>query len=284
MIAKLEKPISKRESKTYICKYKNLNNLLHWHTETEIVIVLRGIVKIQINSDNYLMNQGMCAFLKSGDIHCINGSPDSITHIIKTSCDSVGDIVGNDRLKIPVFTSMPSVEKFFIKIESEIKNKKEYFGIIADSMTVQLIAEIFRTQEVCFDDISLDLNKDSKKLLGWISQNYAHICFEDAVKYTHFSTSYFSKYFQRLTGIKFTQYLNILKISAATDKILLGGKNMAEISIDCGFTTIRNFNRVFKNLTGYTPRSLPKNYKFPYIISDEKNQGFDPTLLSSEII
>lgn len=33
-----------------------------------------------------------------------------------------------------------------------------------------------------------------------------------------------------------------------------------EAALAAGFGTIRSFNRVFKQLTGFTPRELPDNY------------------------
>ena len=52
---------------------------------------------------------------------------------------------------------------------------------------------------------------------------------------------------------------------------------MTEISIACGFGTIRNFNRVFKEFTGYSPKKLPENYVF-YNFKDNDKKDFDPTL------
>ena len=60
--------------------------------------------------------------------------------------------------------------------------------------------------------------------------------------------------------------------------------NMTEISISCGFGTIRNFNRVFKSLTGYSPKSLPSNYAYIYNFKDTDEKSFDPTLNCTEII
>ena len=82
----------------------------------------------------------------------------------------------------------------------------------------------------------------------------------------------------------FTQYLNFLKVSAAIEKILDGKLSMTEISIACGFGTIRNFNRVFKAFTGYSPKNLPLNYTLIYNFKDFSSNGFDPTLNCTEII
>ena len=44
------------------------------------------------------------------------------------------------------------------------------------------------------------------------------------------------------------------------------------------FNTIRNFNRVFKEMTGYTPGTLPRDYSFACNLHRNGEGGFDPTL------
>lgn len=278
MIAKYEKRISADSGNTTIKKYKNLHNLLHWHTEHEFIYVSEGVVELITDNASYILNCGMSAFLASEEIHCIRGSIDSITHIIKTSVGN--EITDNKQLASPVISSFSDAEAFVLKISDE--QKKKYGGIVSDCIATQLIAEIFRSEKI---NISSQKDKQkNKQLLEWITSNCSHITFEDTAEYMNFSKSYFSKYFQTLTGMKFTNYLNILKVSSAIEKITNGEKNMTEISISCGFGTIRSFNRIFKKLTGYTPKSIPADYNFLYTILNTDNAGFDPTLNCSEII
>jgi AraC-like DNA-binding protein len=74
----------------------------------------------------------------------------------------------------------------------------------------------------------------------------------------------------------FTQYLNTIKIAAAIEKLRKNEMSITKIALECGFNTIRNFNRVFKKFTGYTPNSLPPDYVFLYRLQD--GYGIDPTL------
>ena len=36
--------------------------------------------------------------------------------------------------------------------------------------------------------------------------------------------------------------------------------SVTDIAIRCGFDTIRNFNRVFRSITGFSPKKLPRSY------------------------
>lgn len=39
--------------------------------------------------------------------------------------------------------------------------------------------------------------------------------------------------------------------------------SITDVSVRCGFNTIRNFNRAFRDITGYSPRTLPEDYELP---------------------
>ena len=69
----------------------------------------------------------------------------------------------------------------------------------------------------------------------------------------------------------------------AIDLIRAGSLSMTEISARCGFDTIRNFNRVFRQITGFAPRELPDSYVLN-LRSNSGNTGFDPTLAASELM
>lgn len=224
----------------------------------------------------------MCAFVRSEDIHFLKGTEDSITHVIKTDAKSINNILKHKRLASPVLKKNYEYNKIFNTIKKESKNNNEYANIIVDSIVTCFTAEIFRSED--FNDLNSlpDTHEKHKDLLDWLSQNYSNVTFGEAAEYMNFSKPYFSNYFQKFSGLSFTQYINTLKIASAIEKIAAGKMNITQISISCGFNTIRSFNRVFKSLTGYTPKTLPKDFVFMYRY--KANDGFNPTLKCSEII
>ncbi len=62
------------------------------------------------------------------------------------------------------------------------------------------------------------------------------------------------------------------------------GKSMTEIADLCGFGTIRNFNRIFKEYTGFSPRELPRDYNMSVRFSYPSDRAFNPTLYDCELI
>ena len=237
------------------------------------------------DNELFLLSAGMSAFINKQEIHYVKAFDESIVGVIKTDASVIDSITDKKSLVTPVLKNDYSFRESFLEILREINGDQNYREIIAESVLVKLVAEIFRNEKTCVNAVSEDTtNNKYKDLLSLISNEYTYITFEEAASYMNLSPAYFSKYFRRLSGMKFTQYLNTLKISAAIDKITEGKMTMAEISVACGFGTIRNFNRVFKELTGYTPKHIPNDYVFVYNFRDNDDIGYDPTLNCSEMI
>ncbi|MEE0947086.1 MAG: AraC family transcriptional regulator [Acutalibacteraceae bacterium] len=285
MKAKFEKRVIDQKHHTHIHKYKNLNNLPHWHIEHEIIYVNFSSAEVSINGQSYLLRQGMTAFIKSGDTHHIKATADSKVTVIKTDCEAVDKITKSKVLVCPVLKETYEIEQISSILYGEVKAKTEFYEIITDSIITRLTAEIFRNEATCnAEESSALLSKKHKKLLQYIEENSASITFTQAADYINFSQPYFSKYFAKMTGMTFTEYLNIIKVSAAIEQIHNGNSNSTEIAYSCGFGTIRNFNRVFKALTGYSPKKLPKTFVFISTRDESHDEGFIPTLKGSQLI
>lgn len=79
--------------------------------------------------------------------------------------------------------------------------------------------------------------------------------------------------------------MNLLRVDRAIE--LLSQQEditMANLMSQCGFNTLRNFNRVFKEVTGYTPKSLPAGFSLNRRALVSKETVFDPTLDSSIVL
>ena len=111
---------------------------------------------------------------------------------------------------------------------------------------------------------------DLQDLLSYMDEHYAdNITLEFAASRMNFSNSHFSKTFKKLMGINFVTYLNLVRVERAASQLRNTGKKITDVALSCGFNNIRTFNRVFKEITGYTPSEFllvadPDVYKRTY--------------------
>lgn len=99
-----------------------------------------------------------------------------------------------------------------------------------------------------------------KKAVNYINENYmSSITLNSISEYVHLNPSYFSTLFRKETGMKFSDYLNKVRIEESK-KLLKGGRySILEISIEVGFEDQSYFSKVFKKLTGQTPKDYQEN-------------------------
>ena len=69
---------------------------------------------------------------------------------------------------------------------------------------------------------------------------------------------YFSTYFHRRTGIKFREWLAILRVARAIELIRDRDLSLEQVRRACGFGDRRTFQRTFKRWVGITPSSFRK--------------------------
>ena len=70
----------------------------------------------------------------------------------------------------------------------------------------------------------------------------------------------FSRFFKKITGRKFSEYLLEMRLHYARKKLLEDGRPVSDIAISCGFEYASYFIRKFKDRYGLTPRDFRRKY------------------------
>lgn len=63
----------------------------------------------------------------------------------------------------------------------------------------------------------------------------------------------FCRLFKKRTGKSFVEYLNEVRIATACKYLLDTDWSISEVAYNSGYKTVSNFNKLFKNITGYSP-------------------------------
>ncbi|MDF2715905.1 MAG: transcriptional regulator, AraC family [Paenibacillus sp.] len=95
----------------------------------------------------------------------------------------------------------------------------------------------------------------------YISRNYAKpLSLERMAGLCHINPYYFSRLFKKITGFTFIEYVNQVRVKEAQKLLIEGGVSVTEIAEAVGFETLSHFGRMFKLLTGMSPREYRKTY------------------------
>ena len=266
------------DEKVWVGKYRNSHNLLHWHYDCELIYVERGSIDVFCCGKTYLLTPGKAMFIQSGEIHYMKAREETYLLVFIFDDSLMKAAAGGKRLASPLLSDAYTIPETYREVRSELISKKAFYAKEANAMVYKLLLDILRGEELTEQSSVTETGlKTLKFLLDDVEEKYADYTFERAVRFSGFSEAYFSRLFHRQMGMTFSQYLSNVRIRHAV--MIMRSEpdaTITELSIRTGFATIRNFNRMFRNVTGYAPRELPEDYQF----EDRYDyaEGSDPTL------
>lgn len=283
MIARYEQSVLSGKLQVTVQKYGGLQNLPHWHMESELILAEKGSAEVMAENAVYALSEGQCVFIRSGAVHYIKAETDSVVSVMKIDSELISSAVGAQTLVCPLLSRQYNAEDTFEKIRQEISKGEKYYEVICTGLATAMTGEIFRGEKT--EALSKTSESSAyKELLRRISERFADMTFDEAAELMCFSKPYFSKYFRRMSGMTFSEYLNIVRVSEAVKMLSRGDMSVGEVALAAGFGTIRSFNRTFKRYTGATPRELPDDFVFIGGSPANVGEGFDPTLPVTKII
>ncbi len=118
----------------------------------------------------------------------------------------------------------------------------------------------------------INTNKESEKdrmgqVYEYVMQNFhGKVTLEEAAQRSNLSVSAFSRYFKSRVNKSFTDFLTEVRISHACKLLHESDLNISEISYECGFFTLSNFNKLFKERMKKTPMEYRKEFKSTFYI------------------
>jgi len=89
----------------------------------------------------------------------------------------------------------------------------------------------------------------------YVADNYyKDITLQSIASVAHLTPPAFCRVFKQQTKKHFIEYLNEVRISNACKYLAQSSLNISEIGFECGYKTISNFNKIFKKITGFSPK------------------------------
>ena len=99
-----------------------------------------------------------------------------------------------------------------------------------------------------------------EQILVYINDHYSQqITLQDLEEIFFLNKSYICRIFRKTMGISLVNYLQYKRILEAQKLLLNSDMPIIEIGMECGFTSVQHFYRVFKKITGLTPKEYKKN-------------------------
>lgn len=238
----------------------------HVHEFFEIEFVVGGSGKHLINESEYDIRVGSTYFIAPGTFHRIVCTPE--LNIVTIMFDET--VLSNllvpklfeDTSDYYLSLGKDELDEIYALAKILINNLKiqdEYTNLFINNIINCIIVKIVRDKNQNVTKQPTERYAALNDALRYLYNNFMdNPTLNKLARITGYSPNYFSKIFTEYTGKSFVDFLNSLKISRAKMLLSSGNKSVSEIAFDCGFSSLSNFYRVFRDHTGLKPLEYRK--------------------------
>jgi len=258
--------------------YANIKEYpLHWHNSIQIIYVLKGSIKINIDTDSFVLNERDVEIVNIDESHRLYSDEDNkvlIFHIDPYFFEKYYKDINN---------------VFFYTSSTEDKSQlSEEYVVLKDLLSILLCEAVQRNSDYDeeIESILVDLlyhlinnfhyltyEKEELKenteqlaryhrISKYIFNNYdTNITLQDIAKKEFLSPHYLSHEIKYATGYSFTDLVNQTRVEESVKLLLDTDLSISEISDEVGFSHVRYLNKNFKIYYDCTPLQFRKKNK-----------------------
>jgi len=228
-------------------RHTNMTFPAHLHASFEILYVTEGIMNCIISGRNFTVSKGQAAIIFPNTLHGYRTPEKSRDINLIFSSDYVQEFykrIKNCELANPVFTPdahlldiVPSRDNIF-----EIKGK-----------LYQLCGQALAGTELIPNSDKNDVLM--QKIIEYISEKYTEpITLKEMAQSLGYNYYYLSGFINDNFSGGFSDLVNSYRISEALVLLRSSNLSITEVSSECGFGSIRSFNRAFKLIHNVSPK------------------------------
>ncbi len=249
----------------------------HLHKSMELIFLIESAVSITVEGKKEEMRAGQLALIFSNQIHSFNNIDHSVAYVHVFSPDVIEQftrLVGSRSGVNSVFTCDEETRRYILsRVEkliagTDMRNRRENSYDVSlynsSNLSPQMLAATSYLYAACdqymkrvpLTNVIVQDNNISHKIMFYITEHFTeNITLKDVSEALGYEPHYLSSCFNKMIGTNFRQSLNIYRVNYAKHLLSDPQKSITEIAMQCGFQSIRNFNRCFKNIEGKTPKA-----------------------------
>jgi AraC-like DNA-binding protein len=145
-------------------------------------------------------------------------------------------------------------------------NEKSGFDSVLELMSILHDLSISRNTRTlsnatfCNEQFSAN-SRRIEKAFQYMNGNFDRpVTLSEVAKLVNMTEVSFSRFIKKRTGNTFIDTLNEIRLGHASRKLIDTTHSISEISYNCGFNNISNFNRIFKKKKGCTPKEFRESF------------------------
>ncbi len=255
---------------------------LHWHKELEICYIRQGTGNYLINGTEYPFSGGDIFLIGNDEIHLCHDDRDLIMQVFMFAPEFLNSGYANPFDYEFLRPFYERTEHFCNKIEKDTavsgrltdllsEMEKEYttrqnaYDLMIKSLLLEFMALIVRhyftgNKTDPKENLSGSATEKVRDIITYLDAHYGEpVSLGTLAEHFSLSVPYLCSTFKTFTGSSPINFLINRRILAAKELLTSSEKSILDISEECGFGSLSNFNHLFKSLTGRSPRDYRRS-------------------------
>lgn len=246
---------------------KNHTAKTHRHSFYGIELITSGSCIQYINGYRYECHPGAICLLSPFDYHQFQLADSDVTSCCLSFSENVLtqevlSVLNNTEM--PCFMTLQETERAsFVKdfqlLEKEISQAMPMYLSVVNGIVNKLVSFLLRNAAASI--LSTDNRKsDIRYSISYIRNHFREpLSLAEIAKAFNVTQNHFCKYFKKITGITFKEYLLQLRLDHALKQTLLTQDSITDICFESGFNSPSYFTKAFKARFGKTPTAYRAN-------------------------
>ena len=235
-------------------KKRDFSFPMHMHHSFEFVVILEGRMIITVGEDKYDLKKGEGILIFPEQLHAFN-SLGSEHLLVIFSPDIISAFYSKHSAELPASARINPPE-YLVSMLSEIDEGASVFKF--KGVLYSLCALLDENTE--YVKRKSHENGLLRSILDFIDNNYDKSCtLDDLGNAIGYNRSYLSRYFSELTNMSFVSYVNRYRINRVCYLLKNSSKTVLECAYECGYKSLRSFNRNFMLYVGVSPSDYRSN-------------------------
>lgn len=235
---------------------ENFSFPIHMHNSFELIIILSGSMDISVGAKKYTVNKNEAVLVFPHQLHSLSSLQSK--HILYIFSPEIIKAFSSKVLqKIPTSNKFAIDEHLLALLSQTVQSSST---VEKKGALYSVCAAFDKTSE--YTDKAADKNNLLHRIFEFIEREYNKDCLlkqlSDELSYDY---AYLSRFFKRNVGITFNEYVNHFRISKACELLSTTDNSVVKCATECGYSSLRSFNRNFKDIVSVAPTEYKKMHK-----------------------
>lgn len=245
---------------------------LHWHQEMEIILVVKGSMRAQVQNVMHHLREGELLVISPNQIHATHQTEDANTILVlQFKCSKFGhqdtplDSIVFDCVGDPSsHPHMAALRSHVCTVMLEIIYKQTGYAHVVEASIQSMLGLLLRhfpyKHETTLESLRPKDHDRMSRIFAYVNQHYAQrITLAELAEQEYLTPNHLSTLIRRSIGMCFGDYVNAVRLKAYLERLQTDMTTPLDILADqCGFSSPQYASALFQKTHHVTPGKYRK--------------------------